>query len=109
MQPVGGDEFSHVYQAAAVVLSERKANLALRAEIRDLREHVLRAEAEARLLGDVAVTMPEDLGIWSLCGPRIEGLAVRILQVQDQSMAFASVFSRDKSGVVMHANTDKGL
>jgi hypothetical protein len=80
-----------VYQAAALVSTARRKTWILRAELEALRERTAIVEAEVRIIGSEAITLPEDIGAWKDHGPRVEGLASRICQVYEQADALASL------------------
>jgi hypothetical protein len=84
-------DFSAVNEAAALVSTARHKTWVLRAELEALRERTEILEAEVRIIGPYAVTLPEDIGSWKDHGPRVEGLASRICQVYEQSDAVASL------------------
>jgi hypothetical protein len=81
--------FSVIREAARRVSAARRKSWALRAELEELREKTLVAEAEVRIIGLCAIALPEDIGAWKQFGPRVEGLADRICQVYDQSVVTA--------------------
>lgn len=76
-----------VRKAAQDVEESRVNTLKLRAKLEALQCETVRLESEAKVLGECAATMPEDLGDWSQFGPRMQGLAVRIRQTHEQSTA----------------------
>lgn len=63
--------------------------------LRQLREELSIAEAEASLCGTEAMTMPEDLGSWSSSGPRIQGVVARIHQTNAQSQALSKAVNAE--------------
>jgi hypothetical protein len=91
------DPFAVVHAAAARVTEARRSNAALRASADNLLADCLCAEAVARLAGDNAVVMPEDLGDWVDAGPRVAGLVTRIRQVHEQYAALTSAISANSS------------
>jgi hypothetical protein len=88
--PTKEDPFAVVHEAAARVTEARRVNGALRLKVDTLLAETLRVEAIARLTGDKAIVMPEDLGEWEPGGPRVAGLVARIRQVHAQSTDLVS-------------------
>jgi hypothetical protein len=91
------DPFAVVHVAAARLTEARRSNAALRANADDLLADCLCAEAVARLAGENAVVMPEDLGDWADAGPRVAGLVTRIRQVHEQYAALTSAITAKSS------------
>lgn len=77
----------------ARVAAVHQENWNLLSSVRQLREELAIAEAEASLCGTYAMAMPQDLGDWSSSGPRIQGVVARIHQTNAQSQALSKAIS----------------
>jgi hypothetical protein len=86
--------FPAAERAAARVTAVREENWKLRARLKVLQEQLACAEAEVSSCGPYALAMPEDIGEWTSCGPRIQGIVDRIYQTEAQAAALAGVKSK---------------